>query len=165
MDFAQMDTVHGYPCGRYTPIDASLLPPVYLIYDVATSKTSQSVHGPLRTRVQDNRRLAETIERIAGLVPQARQAIQDRDANRLHQLMNENFDLRSALYPIRPQHQAMIAAARSVGASAKFAGSGGSVVGVYQDERMFLDLQRALAQRCSNWRIIRPEIAPPVAPP
>ncbi|MFV1966066.1 MAG: mevalonate kinase [Pirellulaceae bacterium] len=162
MDFSRMVDVRGYPCGQYARLDASFLPPVYLIYDVATSKTSQSVHGPLRTRVQDNQRLSETIERIANLVPQARQAIQDRDANRLHELLNENFDLRLSLYPIRPQHQAMIETARSVGASAKFAGSGGSVVGIYRDERMYLDLQQALADRCCSWRIIKPEIAPPV---
>ena len=116
MDFSQMIDVGGYPCGHYVHLDASLLPPVYLIYDVATSNTSQSVHGPLRTRVQDNERLAETIQGIAGLVPQARDAIQKRDARKLHELMNENFDLRASLYPIRPQQQAMIETARQFGA-------------------------------------------------
>jgi glucuronokinase len=161
MNFADMVDVGGYACGHYERIDAALLPPVYLIYDVAMSKTSQSVHGPLRTRVQDNRLLAEVIQRIADLVPRAKQAILAQDAHCLHELMNENFDLRSSLYPIRPQHRAMIDAARSVGASAKFAGSGGSVVGVYRDEQMFRDLQQVLAESRSHWRIIRPDIAPP----
>jgi glucuronokinase len=164
MDFAEMADVGGYPCGHYERIDASLLPPLFLIYDVATSKTSQSVHGPLRTRVQDNQLLAEVIQRIADLVPRARQAILAQDARSLHALMNENFDLRSSLYPIRPQHRAMIETARSLGASAKFAGSGGSVVGVCSDTQMFQDLQQALVENGSEWKIIRPDIAPPFEP-
>ena len=39
---------------------------------------------------------------------------------------------------------AVIAVARDVGASAKFAGSGGAIVGVYEDERMFLKLRSEL---------------------
>jgi len=159
MDFARMEKIHGYPCGHYERLDEWLLPPVYLAHDVTTSKTSHSVHGPLRARVQDNRQLAETITRIADLVPKARQAINERDTRRLHELLNENFDLRSSLYPIRPHHQDMIDAARHVGASAKFAGSGGSVVGSYQDEQMFRDLQQVVADRCPSWRLIKPQIA------
>jgi glucuronokinase len=38
----------------------------------------------------------------------------------------------------------MITAARSVGASANFAGSGGAIVGVYRDEAMFEALRGAM---------------------
>jgi glucuronokinase len=159
MDFGNMDTLGGYLCGNYEPLDPSLLPPVYLAYDLSTSKTSQSVHGPLRARAQDNERLREIIGQIAGLVPQVRSALQRDDRVALHSLLNRNFDLRSTLYDIRPAHRQMIDTARSVGASAKFAGSGGSIIGTYADDAMFARLQTALTAANKNWRLLRPGIA------
>ena len=161
MDFSRMESVDGYDCGHYEPLDAALLPPLYLAYDLSTSKTSQSVHAPLRARVQDNQQLAATIAQIADLVPEARRALEQQDFRRLHQLLNRNFDLRSSLYNIRPSHRRMIDTARSVGASAKFAGSGGSVVGTYADESMFERLRDVLTRTDPNWRIIKPVVALP----
>jgi len=164
MDFGRMQAVDGYECGQYEPLDAALLPSLYLAYDLSTSKTSQSVHGPLRARVRDNQQLAATIAQIADLVPEARRALQERDSRRLHELLNRNFDLRASLYNIRPSHRRMIDTARSVGASAKFAGSGGSVVGMYADEAMYERLQAALTGTDPNWHVIKPAVALPLSP-
>ena len=50
----------------------------------------------------------------------------------------------------------MVELARGLGASAKFAGSGGSVIGTYRDEEMFHRLKRAFeAERCA---VIKPQI-------
>ena len=49
----------------------------------------------------------------------------------------------------------MVELARGLGASAKFAGSGGSVIGTYRDEEMFRRLKRAFAERCA---VIKPQI-------
>jgi glucuronokinase len=46
--------------------------------------------------------------------------------------------------PIAPENQRMIDVARSVGASAKFAGSGGAICGVYHGEEQFQKLAAAL---------------------
>lgn len=159
MDFGRMEPIDGYECGRYEPLDPALLPPLYLAYDLSTSKTSQSVHAPLRARVQDNRQLAATIAQIADLVPETRRALEQRDLQSLHRLLNRNFDLRSSLYNIRPSHRWMIDTARSVGASAKFAGSGGSVVGTYADEPMYERLREVLTRTDPNWRILKPLVA------
>jgi glucuronokinase len=159
MDFSCMEMQDGYACGRYEPLDPALLPPIYLAYDVSASKTSQSVHGPLRTRVQDNEQLRAKILQIADLVPLVRAALEANDREMLHQLMNRNFDLRASLYEIRPAHRLMIDTARSVGASAKFAGSGGSIIGTFADEAMFDRLRDALSTVNSNWRVIRPCLA------
>jgi glucuronokinase len=40
----------------------------------------------------------------------------------------------------------MIETARSVGASAKFAGSGGAIIGIYRDETMYANLQSELGK-------------------
>ena len=50
----------------------------------------------------------------------------------------------------------MINAARKAGASAKFAGSGGAIVGTYSDEAMFQKLNIELA--AINCKTIKPVI-------
>ena len=158
MDFADMQTQQGYSCGVYDYLDANLLPPIYLAYDLAAAKTSASVHGPLRTRVEDNTTLVDTMECIAGLVPAAREAIESEDGASLHRLINRNFELRSQLYRIQPHHLQMIQAARSVGASAKFAGSGGAIVGTFQDDAMYSALGKRMTEENTNWVVMRPRI-------
>ena len=49
-----------------------------------------------------------------------------RDAAELARLINRNFDLRVEVFEISTENQAMIDTARSVGASAKFAGAAAS---------------------------------------
>ena len=51
----------------------------------------------------------------------------------------------------------MVMAARATGASAKFAGSGGAIVGTYEDESQFARLSAALS--AIGCQTIRPEIA------
>jgi glucuronokinase len=57
---------------------------------------------------------------------------------------------------VAPDNDRMVQVARSVGASAKFAGSGGAIVGVYLDGDQYSRLVDALAEiRCT---CIRPVI-------
>ena len=51
----------------------------------------------------------------------------------------------------------MVEVARSTGASAKFAGSGGAIVGTYRDEAMFQKLERELGK--INCAVLKPTIA------
>jgi glucuronokinase len=51
----------------------------------------------------------------------------------------------------------MIETARRTGASAKFAGSGGAIIGTYADAAMLRDLVTDLKQ--IGCRVIQPEIA------
>jgi glucuronokinase len=52
----------------------------------------------------------------------------------------------------------MIEVARRTGASAKFAGSGGAIIGTYEDEAMFQRLRVAL--RAIPCEVIKPLILP-----
>lgn len=158
MDFGQMRPAGGLEVGRYEELDATLLRNVYIAYDLSRAKTSASVHGPLRTRVADSTQLASTIAEIAGLVDEARRMLEAQDAVGLHRLLNRNFDLRRQLYPIQPGHLAMIHTARGVGASAKFAGSGGAIVGTVHDDAMYAALCQAMTTASPHWHVIRPTI-------
>ena len=55
----------------------------------------------------------------------------------------------------------MVQAARSVGASAKFTGSGGANVGTCKDEKMFAELRKRLGTL--NISVINPKIPDPEA--
>ena len=52
----------------------------------------------------------------------------------------------------------MVAIARSAGAPANFAGSGGAVVGCCEDEGVFLRLQEAFAR--AGIAVVRPQVQP-----
>jgi glucuronokinase len=86
------------------------------------------------------------IRAIASLAEQGRAALLAGDKGGFARLMNENFDLRRRLMTISPANLEMVEAARSAGASAKFAGSGGSIVGAYQGEEMYGRLEAALGR-------------------
>ena len=65
---------------------------------------------------------------------------------RLGEWMNRNFDLRQSICRLPANHVRMVEVARRVGASAKFAGSGGAIVGVYTDDAMFERLDAELGK-------------------
>jgi glucuronokinase len=161
MDFAK-ETMRplagGYEAGVYERLDASLLPPLYIAYDLAASKESGVVHDKLANRMKENVDLSATMRKVAALVPQARSAIEARDARSLAAIIDQNFNYRTSLYHISPERRAMVDAARSVGASAKFAGSGGAIVGTYADEPMFERLRQAIESGSPHWRIFKPRI-------
>ena len=88
------------------------------------------------------------------------QVIAGKDSSRLAQLMNDNFDARQRMFTIEgncflpANHVEMIHAARRAGASAKFAGSGGAIIGTYDKETGFQQLCHALKKL--NCQVIKP---------
>ena len=72
-------------------------------------------------------------------------------------VLDRNFDRRASIYQISAQNLEMIRRARETGASAKFAGSGGAIIGTYPDEDAYCALQRTLAAIGAT--VIKPEIA------
>ncbi len=72
-------------------------------------------------------------------------------------LINANFDKRRSIYRISEENLQMVDTARSVGASAKFTGSGGAIVGTYEDEDMFKALKKELGRL--KIKVIKPKIA------
>ena len=72
------------------------------------------------------------------LLPSSTFALQE-----MHNLINENFNLRASLYDVGDGNREMVETARACGASAKFAGSGGAIVGFLKDEDTFAKLQAA----------------------
>jgi glucuronokinase len=76
----------------------------------------------------------------------------------LDELINANFDLRAKIYRISDGNLEMVHTARKLGATSKFAGSGGAVVGTYRDERMYEALVAAM--QAIGVAVIKPQILP-----
>ncbi|MBM3293864.1 MAG: GHMP kinase [Candidatus Aminicenantes bacterium] len=135
----------GY--GRYESLDPALLPSLYLAYKPSLGKVSGRVLSEMYVRHRDGDPVVrEGIRKIGSLAEKGREALLAGDRRTFARLMNENFDLRRSLLTINPANLEMIETARSCGASAKFAGSGGSIVGAYAGEEMFRRLEAALGR-------------------
>lgn len=143
MDFSK-DHMDSYGYGRYEKLDPDLLPNVYVAYRTSLSEGTEVFHNNVRERWRaKDPEVVSAMRRWAEIAEEGRSALIARNYPALHKLVDENFDLRSSLYRISDGNMDMIRAARRVGASANFAGSGGAIVGAYEDEAMF---QRLVAE-------------------
>jgi glucuronokinase len=150
--------VDGIPCYRYEPLDPGLLPPVYLAFHAALSEPTEVFHNNIRERFDRGEAPVVTaMRRFASLAEEARGALLAGDAATLGRLINENFDTRRSIYSLPAWQVEMIDSARNAGATAKFAGSGGAIVGTYPDEATFARLAADLGALGS--KTIRPRIA------
>src|SRR5947207_1146001 len=149
--------VDGLRCYRYEPMDPALLPPLYVAHHETLSEPTEVFHHNIRERFnRGDRDVAGAMTRFAGLAAAGRDALLARDPGQLARLIDENFDTRRGIYTL-PQWQIdMVDAARRCGASAKFAGSGGAIVGTYDGEAMFAAVCDSLAAIGS--RTVRPQV-------
>ncbi len=156
MDLNQ-DIIEEKGHGIYERLDAQLLPPLYLAYKPALGKVSGHVLNDIRQGFdRGDAFVHETLHRIAEKAEIGKKALQDGDFDLIYDLMNENFDLRSQIMRISKSNMEMIKMARQCGASAKFAGSGGSIIGVYRDKDIFSCLVAELEK--IGAKVIKPTI-------
>lgn len=156
MDFNRslIDT-QGY--GTYEPIDPKLLPNLYLAYKVNLGKVSGTVLNDIRSRYdKGDQAVIDTLEEMAILAQEGKQAISGRDSKRLNELINRNFDLRCQIMNVSDENKTLVQTARACGASAKFTGSGGSIIGVYENDEVLNKLVVSLKK--INARVIKPYI-------
>jgi glucuronokinase len=156
MDFERsLIEQRGY--GRYEPLDPALLQNVYVAYRRSLSEGTEVFHNNIRARFDANDpAVVQAMRTWAQLAQDGRQALLDGDQDALGKLIDRNFDLRASLYRISDGNMEMIREARSAGASAKFAGSGGAIVGAYRDDGHFQDLKRRMA--AINVEVVQPKL-------
>ncbi len=156
MDFnKQIMEKQGF--GNYEVLDASLFPNMYIAFRKNLSEGTEVLHNNLRARFNiGEKTVLDAMEKWAGFTEGFRDALFKKDYSSMHKLINANFDLRKSLIPITKGNIEMVEAARSAGASAKFTGSGGAVIGTYEDEEMFLKLKNILSKK--KIEVIKPEI-------
>ena len=156
MDFAK-EIMERDGCGRYEPMDMRQLPPLYVAYDTELAEGSELFHNNIRQRfARGEAQVVEAMSFWAELTDKVRDRLESGKGDELGALLNANFDKRSEIYRINPRHLAMVDAARGVGASAKFSGSGGAITGTYDDEPMYHRLEKALG--AMNITVFKPTL-------
>ncbi|MGF1583484.1 MAG: GHMP kinase [Gemmataceae bacterium] len=160
MDFAQekASTIQGYECGEYEPLDPKLLPLIYIAYNADVSEPTEVFHNDIRGRFNRGDHMVRTaMETFAGLAENAKRALEEGKPHELAALIDKNFDTRLSIARLPEGQVRMVEVARQAGASAKFAGSGGAIIGTYTDQEMYNRLKANLT--AIGCKIIKPKVS------
>lgn len=157
-DLAKEETIADLKCYAYEPLDLDMMPPFYIAYHAEFSEPTEVFHNDIRGRFDRGEPLiVDAMREFAHFAEEGRAALLTGDRSRLSELINANYDLRHSLYDLPPWQMQMIDIARDCGASAKFAGSGGAIVGLYEGEEMLTEMRRTLNE--IGTKVIVPQIA------
>lgn len=156
MDFDR-DTMEKQGFGTYSELSSGVFPPFYIAFRKNFSEGSEEIHNNLKARFEiGDPKVLAAMMRWGQITEDFRAALNKNDYNSMHNLINENFDLRRKLIRISQGNIEMVELARSAGASAKFTGSGGAIIGTYKDEKMFSQLKDTLNNH--GIEVIKPNI-------
>ena len=131
---------------EYERLNPGLLQNIYIAFHNGLSEPTEVYHNDIRGRfLRGEPAVVNAMQRFAELTAEGRQALLDGHSRQLAQLIDENFDLRRSISKLPGWQTEMIEAARACGASAKFAGSGGAIVGTYASRQVLDKLKNRLA--------------------
>ena len=145
----------GY--GRYEELDPKLLPPLYIAYTTQLSEGTEVFHNDIRGRFErGDKSVIDAMHYWADLAKQARDLLLAKKGDQIGALLDANFERRRGIYQIGEGNLQMVETARAAGATAKFTGSGGAIVGTYPDEKTYQKLVETLS--ALGMKVIKPEI-------
>ncbi|MFC1563658.1 mevalonate kinase [candidate division KSB1 bacterium] len=156
MDFNK-NTMDEKKHGIYEKINPELLSNLYIAYKTDLGKVSGSALNEIQTRFEMKDPIVlKTLEQIANLAVLGKQAILNHNMKELSQLMKENFYHRKKIMQINESNMELIRTAEKCGTTAKFAGSGGSIIGIYDNNKIFNNLVSEMNK--INAEVIKPVI-------
>jgi glucuronokinase len=146
MDFEEtVMKKQGY--GNYNEIPAENFPDLYIAYRRDLSEGSEVVHDTFRERfIIKDKNVLDAIEQWKSLTAETYKALVDGDHEKVGELMNKNFDVRRSVMTLSEKNLQMVEIARKTGASAKFTGSGGAIIGTYSDYSSLQELKVRLGE-------------------
>jgi glucuronokinase len=145
----------GY--GIYERINTENFPLFYIAYRRNLSEGTEVVHNNLKARFEiGDPEVLQAMQRWAEITEEFKIALNEGNFKKMNELMNENFDLRRKTVLISKGNIEMVELARSVGASSKFTGSGGAIIGICEDDLMFNKLKNKL--NSNGIEVIKPNI-------
>ena len=157
MDF-ERSLVESTGHGRYERLDPKRIPNLYVAYDPRRAEESGKAHKKVKKLFQQqNHDVVAAMSEFADIAQQGRDALVAGRMEKIPALVNANFDLRDRIFNVAEENRHMVMVALSAGASAKFAGSGGAIVGTYEDDAQFAALATSLEK--IGCRTIKPVIA------
>lgn len=156
MDFNKK-TMKKQGYGDYQVLKNTSFPNFYIAFRKNLSEGTEVVHNNLKARFDiGEKKVLQAMSRWGEITEEFKIALEKNDIELMNKLINENFDLRHSLIPISKGNIDMIELARSAGASAKFTGSGGALIGIYENEIMFSKLKNIL--NSNDIEVIKPNI-------
>ncbi|MBT3272583.1 MAG: GHMP kinase [Spirochaetales bacterium] len=160
MDFAEV-IMEKQSYGDYEYLDFDLLPDLYIAFKADLAEGSEKVHGVYRSKYKNkDENFWTAIPKWIELTERVKISLRTHKTDDIGVLLNENFDIRKTVQSVSDGNIEMIETARKTGASAKFTGSGGAIIGTYPNELVFDRLVRSLS--ATRVEVIKPEIAGPV---
>ena len=146
--------------GIYEEIDPGLLPPLFIAYRTDLAEGSEVFHNNIRERwVNGDPEVVNAMKEFAGYAQEVRDRLLAGEGSTIGEVLDRNFDLRRTISKeMDPNNVDMVERARSVGASAKFAGSGGAVIGTYTDDAMYAELENVFED--TPIELFKPQIMP-----
>jgi glucuronokinase len=156
MDFnKELMEKQGY--GDYKPLSSKLFRNIYIGYRTDLAEGSEVVHNNFRERYNfGDPAVLAAINEWADLTVKGLEALDKGNMAELARLINRNFDIRKSVMNLSAKNIEMVETARSLGASAKFTGSGGAIIGTYADDRMYDRLAKTLHEM--NIHVLKPSI-------
>lgn len=146
MDF-ERSLVESTGHGKYERLDIAAMPNVYIAYDPNRAEESGKAHKKVKKLFQQqNHDVVAAMKEFADIAQKGRDAIVAGKLDLIPELVNANFDLRDRIFNVSEENRQMVMVARRSGASAKFAGSGGAIVGTFEDEAQYDILVKNLAK-------------------
>ena len=147
--------IQGY--GEYSVLPTDNFPLFYIAFRKNLSEGTEVIHNNLKARFNiGEKKVLDAMNRWSEITEEFKKALYNGDRKNMHDLINENFDLRKQLIPISEGNVEMVNLARSTGASAKFTGSGGAIIGTYENESTFSKLKDVLSN--NEIEVIKPNI-------
>ncbi|MBN1309912.1 MAG: GHMP kinase [Anaerolineae bacterium] len=159
MDFdrSREHDINGLTGYAYEPLHPAEPPQLYVAVHTALSEPTEIFHNDLRGRfLRGEADVVNAMRHFADLAAEGREVLAQGDAARLGALIDENFDIRRKICRLPDWQVQMVKTARQCGASAKFAGSGGAIIGTYDGETMFDHLRAEMGHIGSQ--VIKPRI-------
>lgn len=157
MDFSK-EYFDKYGHGNYEHLNPEGLNNIYIAYRTDLSEGTEVLHSNLREKyLKGDEEVYRAIDRWAELTELVKQKISSGEP--ITDLLNENYDLRKQVCRVSKANHDMVMAARKAGASAKFTGSGGAIIGTYVNEQMLSELKEELKKQ--NVSVIIPIISKP----
>jgi glucuronokinase len=148
--------------GVYERMDPGILPDLFVAYMDWSGKDSGKMHNEVRFRFdRGDEEILDAMKTFAGYATEAKNALAVRDYERLGMLMDKNFSLRRKIYGddiIGKRNLLMVDIARSLGAPAKFSGSGGAVIGIYKNEDQFQRLKASYLRQGFRFEKANPQM-------
>jgi glucuronokinase len=156
MDFNK-ELMNKQGWGLYQPLQSNLFKNIYIAYRTDLAEGSEVVHNNFRERYHfGDPAVLNAINEWIELTEKGMEALEKGDFEKLAEYINRNFDIRRSVMSISEKNISMVETARSVGASAKFTGSGGAIIGTFTNEKMYKNLVKAL--NILNVHVIKPSV-------